>query len=571
MTKGLLHNSHKRAQQARGTEKKLAIPKGKASFLSNINGVNTVQQEEYIQIVNGCQQLKLGICSGRSIEIRKDEFFRQVRGQLEGLDYRELYSAYSGSIRKSQVEPRILFEILVCAYALGVYSTRKIEELCRNHVQFLLILDGQEAPDHTTIARFRSGKETGRAIVGLFEQYTRQLEAMGETDHEVCFIDGTKLESKANRYTFVWRKSVERELTKIKEKLKALMVGSEGYATLNKALAYLAQLDGEIAAAHIEVKRGRGHRKPTIVRLRDEVRVLTERWSSYEEKKRILGEGRNSYARTDPDATFMHMKEDHMRNGQLKPGYNVQFVVNSEYITGIGVFSNRTDYAALPVLLDTLATAHGKRYARIVADAGYESLSNYRYLKEHGQLAYIKPNNYASCKTRKYKAQIGRAENMAYYEPGDYFLCKAGRILARVGTTQETSKDGTRREVANYRCEDCRDCPYRADCCKARDIERPKELAICWELETLRRHSLMRITTDEGKLLRVNRSIQSEGSFGQLKHNRGFKRFLTGGNVKVMTELCLLALSQNIAKYSSKCNKNKTKTHLLYPKALLKF
>ncbi len=494
------------------------------------------------------------------MEIKKDEFYRQVRGQLEGLDYTQMYKAYSGSIRKTQVEPRILFEILVCAYALGVYSTRKIEELCRNHVQFLLILDGHEPPDHTTIARFRSGKATGEAIKDLFIQYTKQLEQMGETDHETVYQDGTKHESKANRYSFVWRKTVERELGKIKEKLRKHLPDEEGYVTVKKVLAYVAALDQEIADAQIEGKRGRGHHKPTIVRLRDEVKALAERFMAYEEKKRILGEGRNSYAKTDEDATFMHMKEDHMRGGQLKPGYNVQFAVNSEYIVGIGVFANRTDYATLPALLDAMFLAQGQRYKKVVADSGYDSLSNHRYLAKHEQAAYIKPNNYESSKTRKYKAQIGRAENMAYYEPGDYFLCKAGRILAHIGTTEETAKDGTKRDVANYRCEDCCDCPHRAACCKAKDPETPKELSICWELARYRQAALERITSEEGKLLRVNRSIQSEGAFGQLKHNRNFKRFLTSGTVKVTTELCLLALSQDILKYISKCNRKCCKT-----------
>ena len=515
--------------------------------------------------------MKLAICSGRSKEIEKDEFFRQVSAQLEGLDYTELYSAYSGSIRKSQVEPRILFELLVCAYALGEYSTRRIEALCRNHVQFMLILDGKEAPDHTTIARFRSGKATGKAIANLFKQYVNDLEEKGETNHDAVFVDGTKLESKANKYTFVWRKTVERELLKIKEKLKKLVPENDGYTTLKKTQAYIADLDRQIAEARIEVKKGRGHHKPSIVRLRDEVKELVERWQSYEEKKRILGEGRNSYAKTDPDATFMHMKEDHMRNGQLKPGYNVQFAVNSEYITGVGVYTNRTDYATLPTFLDAMYAFQGKRYEKVVADSGYESLSNYRYLDAHGQKAYIKPNNYESSRTRKYKAQIGRAENMAYYEPGDYYLCKMGRILMRVGATVETAKDGTTREVCIYRCENCADCPYRSACCKAKDPEKPKELAICRELAAYRQKSLECITTNEGKLLRVNRSIQAEGSFGQLKHNRGFKRFLTGGNRKVMTELCLLAISQNIVKYIRKRDRGKSKTHLLYPESLLKF
>ena len=531
-----------------------------------------IQQLQYIRIVNGCQQFRFTFCSGEGKIIEKSEFYRQISAQLEELDYTELYSVYSGSIRKSQVEPRILFEILVYAYAIRVYSSRKIRALCQENVQFMMLLDGKEAPDHTTIARFRNGKKTGKAIENLFRQYVKLLEKKGETDHEAVFIDGTKLESKANRYTFVWRKTVVRELAKIKAKVKEhLKDTQDGYTTIGKTKAYIAELDKQIAEAGVEVKKGRGHHKPTIVRLRDEVKALVERWEAYEEKERILGEGRNSYSKTDPDATFMHMKEDPMRNGQLKPGYNVQFAVNSEYITGIGVFPNRTDYATLPVLLDSMYAFHGVRYQKVVADSGYESLSNYRYLDSHGQEAYIKPNNYESCKTRKYKAQIGRAENMAYYEPGDYYLCHIGRILPHVETRTEKAKDGTTRELSVYRCEDCRDCPCRSACCKARDVEKQKEIVICREMSDYRQQSLNRITTDEGKLLRVNRSIQAEGSFGQLKNNRGFRRFLLGGNSKVLTELYLLAISQNIVKYIRKCNNGKCKTHDLHPKALLNF
>lgn len=517
--------------------------------------------------MDGCQQLSLAICSGIRKKIEKDEFFRQVRAQLGKLDYTELYSAYSGRIRKSQVEPRILFEILVCAYALNVYSTRKIEELCRNHVQFLLILDGKDAPDHSTLSRFRSGKATGKAIENLFAQYNAHLEAIGETDHKAVFIDGTKLESKANRYTFVWRKTVERELAKIKEKVKALLPDQDGYTTIKKTQAYIADLNRQIAEAKVEVKRGRGHHKPSILRLRDEVSALVQRWEAYEIRKSILGKGRNSYSKTDPDATFMRMKEDHMGNGQLKPGYNVQFAVNSEYITGVSVFSNRTDYATLPAFLEEMYKRHGKRYEKVVADAGYESLSNYRVLHANGQQAYIKPNNYESRKTRKYKTQIGRPENMAYYEKGDYYLCKAGRILARIGTRSETTKDGTTRELSIYRCEDCEACPHREACCKAKDPNKQKEIVLCRELNDYRQQSLERIMSEEGKLLRVNRAIQAEGSFAQLKNNRGFRRFLMSGNRKVLTELCLLALSQNLVKYIRKSNSGKCQTHLLHPAA----
>ena len=533
--------------------------------------MNTLQQGEYISIQQGCQQLKLEICGGMEYKAEKDEFYRQVSAQLEGLDYRELYSAYSGMIRKSQVEPRILFEILVCAYIEGVYSSRKIEQLCRNHIQFILLLDGHEAPDHCTIARFRSGAATGKAIEGLFWQYVNILAEKGWIDRDELYVDGTKIESRANRYTFVWRKAVERELGKIREKARDLLGLESGYATKGKLAEHVESLEKEISEEGLTVQKGRGHHKPAKLRERDELKDLLERWESYEEKKRILGEKRNSYSKTDPDATFMHMKDDHMRNGQLKPGYNVQIAVNSQFIVGVGVFPDRTDYATLPPMLETLKERLGFRFRRVVADSGYESLENYRYLDRHKQEAYIKPNNYESSRTRKFKAQIGRAENMAYYAPGDYYLCKNGRMLENVGTMTEHGKDGTTREVTRYRCEDCSDCPYRTACCKARDPERQKELVVCREFTEYREASLGRITTEEGKLLRVNRSIQAEGAFGQLKHNRKFVRFLTAGNVKVACELFLLAISQNIRKAIVKCNTGRLENHILQPASLLNF
>ena len=160
---------------------------------------------------------------------------------------------------------------------------------------------------------------------------------------------------------------------------------------------------------------------------------------------------------------------------------------------------------------------------------------------------------------------------MAYYQPSDYYVCRNERLLVNVGSYTKHSKDGTEKEVTRYRCEDCHDCPHRAQCCKAKDPEKQKGLVICREFANYRQASLERITTDEGKLLRVNRSIQAEGAFGQLKHNRGFMRFLTGGNLKVSSEMFFLALSQNILKYISKCNTQKLDLHLLKPISLLKF
>ncbi|MBQ3078999.1 MAG: transposase, partial [Clostridia bacterium] len=192
----------------------------------------------------------------------------------------------------------MLFEILVCAYILGVYTSRKIEQLCRNHIQFILILDGHEAPDHTTIARFRSGKATSAAIEDLFQQYIEILIQEGWIDKDELYVDGTKIESKANRYTFVWRKTVERELGKIREKARELLKPENGYATRGKLSEKVEALEKEIREEGLSEQKGRGHHKPEKIRLRDQHKELLERWNSYEEKKRILGEKRNSYSKT---------------------------------------------------------------------------------------------------------------------------------------------------------------------------------------------------------------------------------------------------------------------------------
>ena len=140
---------------------------------------------------------------------------------------------------------------------------------------------------------------------------------------------------------------------------------------------------------------------------------------------------------------------------RLKPGYNVQFAVNSGFITGIGVFSNRTDFGTLIPFLTYLWHKHGKSYCNVVADSGYESLANYRWLFENGQTAFIKPANYESGKKRSSKSQVGRMENMGYYEPDDCFICKNGRHLDLSSHYTSHAKDGTERKISVYRCEDC--------------------------------------------------------------------------------------------------------------------
>jgi transposase len=491
------------------------------------------------------------------IKISEDDPVRLLSAQLEELDYRELYRAYSSQGRKSAAEPRIIFEVLVFGYMCGIYSTRKLEEACRKRVDFMWLLQGEPVPDYSTFARFRSGR-TKEAVEGLFYQFALKLEEMGETEHDEVFIDGTKIESMANRYTFIWRKTVEKNLNKVKEQIRQEFVSRDipGNVTLKKLRSLVT-----VEKSGIEFIHGIGRRKSAEQRAWEKINDLLTRWEDYEKKLFTIGNTRNSYSKTDPDATFMHMKEDHMRNGQLKPGYNIQIAVNSEYITGVAAFSNRTDSGTLQPFLRQLERQHRQKYWMLVADAGYESLDNYLYLEENDQTSFIKPINYEAQKTKKFKAQIGRRENMRYSEQEDCYICAEDRKLHFRRESTQLDKQGRFQTMAFYRCESCADCQHRQACCKAQN-DSPKEIKVSTEFLRLSQQSQKNITTPQGIMLRVNRSIQVEGAFGVLKNDRSFKRFLMRGKTNISTELYLLCLAFDLKKLWAKCNAGRLETHL---------
>lgn len=474
---------------------------------------------------------------------------RLTSAQLEELNYEELYRAYSPKGRKSAADPRVLFQVLVYGYQCGIYSSRKLEEACRYRVDFMWLLGDERVPDHTTLARFRTGRCRG-CIEELFYQFVRRLEEQEETDHRAVFIDGTKVESRAGRYTFVWRKSVEKRL----EQVKAQVGVEAGHTTLEGLESYLEETAGGIAFV-----KGCGHRKSEEQKRWEKLSELHRRWAGYEDSLSIMGTARNSYSKTDPDATFMRLKEDHMRNGQLKPAYNVQLAVNSEYITGIELFPDRSDVKTLRPFLRRLEQCHQARYEEVTADAGYESLDNYLYLDSTGQTCLIKPANYGQKKKPKFRKQIGRVENMEYDPQVDCFTCAQGRKLPLRQECTER-RDGQFVTTAWYRCESCGGCPCRTQCCRAKDQDKPKELVLQKTFWEKRAQAEKNITTPRGVHLRLCRSIQVEGAFGLLKNDFAFRRFLTRGRANVRTELFLLAFAFDLKKLWMKREHGRLKT-----------
>lgn len=501
---------------------------------------------------------QIGFPINLEIIIPKDDSVRLLYDITEDLNYRELHRVYSKMGRNPVVSPESLFRILIYGYMEGVYSSRKLEKACKRDINFKWLLQGQPVPSHSTLARFRS-KKLSNCIDNLFNQLIIKLYEIEEIEFKDIFIDGTKIEADANRYSFVWKKATDKFEAKLQKKLKDIL--PEILETFNivfsisddklsvKDISIVVDKLEEIKFENrIEFVYGKGKRKSKIQKYLEVLYNFVEKQSKYDLYNTIF-DGRNSFSKTDIDATFMHMKEDHMKNGQLKPGYNIQIGVEGEYIVGVDISSQRSDQLTFIPFLDKLESNLNIKYKTVTADAGYESEENYKYLEAHNIESFIKPQTYEKSKTKKFKNDISKRENMTYIIEEDCYVCKNNKKLHKNGVITRKSKSGYEAKVTTYQCESCLECQYKTKCTKAKGN---KQLQVAKDFIKLREISLENIKSEKGKLLRMNRSIQVEGAFGVIKQDYGFRRFLTRGKANVRTEFLLMAFGYNINKYHSK-------------------
>lgn len=522
----------------------------------------TLNQSEY--------QLKLPL----ELEtiIPENDSVRLLSQFVEEMDLTDLYSTYE---RINSLSPRTLLKIVLYSYMNGDYSSRSMELNCKRDINFMFLLEGHKAPDHATLARFRS-LHFAPCSKRILAEVSNILFELGEISGETIFIDGTKIEACANKYTFVWKKAVTKNQAKLLIKLADFVAEcEEAYdikivygntikmkhvKRLRKRLLKLCKEE------NITFVHGIGKRKSPLQKSFETLDGYLNKLKEYNQKIHKCG-SRNSYSKTDEDATFMRMKEDAMMNGQLKPAYNLQHGVDSEYITWLTIGPQPTDTTTLiPFLKDAEQNLKFK-YKNITADAGYESEENYSFLEENNQIAFIKPANYEISKTRKYKNDIGKMDNMEYDEDGDFYTCKNNQKLVVDHIRHSKSKTGYVSEKTIYKCENCDGCPHKPKCikgnnCKTPLEERTKMLQVAKTFIEQRKADLERIISEEGKLYRMNRSIQAEGSFGDIKQDMQFRRYLTKGAANVLAESTLLAIARNINKLHNKIQNGKTGTHL---------
>lgn len=522
-----------------------------ASHSSGFSGIiELMKQQKHQENDNKkTRPYQVKLFTDMDVMIAEDEPVRLLDEVMEGLDYTKLYKAYAPRGRKPKTSPVEMFKVIVYGMSEGIYSKRQLEKKCRRDVNYMWLLNDEPAPSHDALTWFCS-HQLAETVEDLFYQLVKTLRKSGEIRYEHLFVDGTKLEANANKYSFVWKKSTNRYQTRLEERISGFI----GRVNQEYGFSFTEESElAEIEAALMDQKRsefvyGRGRKKAQLQRDVEELwgyKTRQEKYAKYTE----TFQGRNSFSKTDPDATFMHMKEDHMRNGQLKPGYNIQLGVEGEYITGVDISSERSDQLTLIPLLEKMEEKLGEKYQDVTADAGYESEENYTWFEQQERACYIKPQNYERSKKKKFKSNMHLRENMPYDPQQDEYTCPGDKKLKSVYTGKRKSKSGFESEITYYECESCEGCPLKKNCTRAKGN---RKISLSKTFLRQRKESLERITSPQGVLLRMNRSIQVEGAFGVIKQDYGFRRFLTRGKKNVFTEMLLMAMAFNLNKWHNK-------------------
>ena len=478
--------------------------------------------------------------------VPENHMVRVVDAVIDRLDISDILSTYRGG-GNSAFNPKMMLKVLVFAYLSNVYSSRRIEELLKRDIYFMW-LAGMKRPDFRTINYYR-GKRLKVGFDTVFTQVVRLLHEEGFVSLKVQYIDGTKIESVANKYTFVWRGSVEKYDARLKVKTEALLRQIEqNHAIENQENTVPEELTAEEVTKRVErIKEkvdadnlGKEERKALKQIETDSV----PRMNRYREQLETMG-SRNSYSKTDPDATFMRMKEDAMLNGQLKPGYNVQISTENQFITNFGIYQRPTDTLTMISYLESFKARYGMQSEEIVADSGYGSEENYEYMFSNGMTPYVKYNMFHVEQRRGYRNNPFRVSNLFYNPDDDFYVCPMGQKLKFIRQEKRYTASGYQQTVSVYRASRCEGCPLRGQCHKSK---RDRQIEVNHTLDDYKARARELLTSEQGLKHRSNRPIEPEAVFGQIKECGRFRRLRLKGLTGAKIDFGLKALAHNLRK-----------------------
>lgn len=476
---------------------------------------------------------------------------RIVNQIINSIDLRLLGAQYKGG-GASSYHPAMLLKVVVYSYLTNIYSSRKMEEALKENI-YLMWLSGMQRPDHHTLNRFRS-ERLRYTLKTVFVQVVQLLAEQGLVSLKEVYVDGTKLEANANKYTFVWGNAIKTNKIKMKQQLDELWRYAKGVAAAERGLPEpppFETVDADKIRETIEqIQQAiENDESSEGLKAKQKLRYAAKNWpealDKYGVQEQIL-DGRNSYSKTDHDATFMRMKEDHMKNGQLKAGYNLQLSTNNQYIVDYSIHQSSTDTTTLTPHLEGHREQYGSYPEVVVADAGYGSEQNYSYLGDNKIEGYVKYNYFDKDRHGAYlKKHPFAASQLHYNAEQDIYYCPMGQQMNNIGITTQTTATGFRQTVTRYQAANCEGCPLRGACHKSKTN---RIIEVNHTLNEHKRKVTERLTSEKGLYYRRRRPVDVEPVFGNIKSNHGFRRFMLRGKEKVLIEAGLLALAHNLRK-----------------------
>ena len=492
--------------------------------------------------------------------IPENHMVRVIDRAIDKMNCEPLFAKYEGG-GTSSYNPVMMLKVIVYSYADMIFSSRKISKATRENINFLW-LTGSVQLDHMTINRFRSERLKG-IIDNIFTEVVSLLIEEKYITFEKYFLDGTKIEANASKYSWVWGKSTKRykENLKVKviEKLTEIDMinkdenneyGDSDLPEMGTKEINSAAIREAVANIDEKLKEQPNDKKLKSVKKELETDCLP-RMEKYEKQEAIL-EDRRSYSKTDTDATFMRMKEDHMKNGQLKPGYNVQIGTENRYITGFGIYQKAGDSTLLKEHLDHLKLLHnGVIPKTVIADAGYGSEENYEYFLEENITPYVKYNTFHKEVSKKWIEDITKSQNWYYDKDNDIYYCTMERPLVYMWQQKRKSDNGYESLIRVYECLNCSGCPHREKCIKSDDNFANRRININRRLNELKEMARELLTSETGLEMRSQRPVEVENAFGNIKGNFGVRRFLLRGLEKVKIEWGLYSIAHNMRKMAA--------------------
>lgn len=488
--------------------------------------------------------------------IEEKHLVRVVNATIDKLNIKALIDTYKGG-GTSSYHPIMLLKIWIYAILEHIYSGRQIAKALRENIHFMWLSGGQR-PDFRTINEFRS-----RRLQGVIEEiFVEMVIFLGENkyiDLEKYFVDGTTMSASANKHSYVWKKNTERYKEAVQRRVQEMFKQieeinkEEDKKYGNKDLAEKGK-ESQITSKDIKEQieklnkiieeKGVGKKKAKEIKNKLEKKELPK-IEKYEKQEEILGQ-RNSYSKTDNDATFIKMK-----NGEVLPGYKVIAGTENQYIVNYSIHQKASESDQFIKHVENYYNNY-KQYPKLIsADSAYGNEENSEYLENKRIENYLKYSTFHYEMTDKYLENKFNKDHFRYDEEMDNYECPNGKKLNFKEEVQTERKTGYKQRIRKYESENCQGCAFAEECKKAKGN---RTIQINRKLDSYR--SLMRknLTSEKGVELRKQRNVDVEPVFGDIKWNMGYRRFRLRGLKKVNVEIGLISISHNLKKIALKIN-----------------